>query len=296
MAEKKTVKTIHVALGCVFTKIQARDIESKIASNSGNYYQVLLAKRRERQLPEIDNMWELPGGKVEQNELPMHTVERELLEETGYRVRAISPLDIVYTFVRDYPEYKQETVISCFECELLSTDRVQTKPDRKIEDVRWFRLDEIEYFKTLVGSREFLFFLAKKHKIRIETTVKKTISHASFQVPLDAEKRKGREYIVNIQLDPDLTSYYLVTFRRGINRRNWRPMIEGFVDNDSMIKTAKKRVSTRFHHGYFLVDYDDDFPIINWIKEKGYPIQLENKKTPFQMTLPYLGPNQSSKE
>ena len=294
MTNKKEIRKIHVALGCVFRVAQSHNNRaSEIIENSTISYQVLLTLRRERQLAEIDNRWELPGGKVEENELPESAVEREIFEETGYQVKAITPIDIIYTFVRDYPDYKQETFISCYECELISPDRFVTRPDSKIGDVRWFSLNKIDYFRTLVGSREFLFFLARKNGIKIDA-IQKTISYALFQVPPKGdiskesiEKRRGREYVVNVQFEPDLSNYYLVTYHRGLHRRNWRPLIEEFFDNDLLIRKAKERVATRFQHGYHLIGYDDDFPIIEWIKKKGYPIQLSKpKQAPSQLILP----------
>jgi ADP-ribose pyrophosphatase YjhB (NUDIX family) len=36
--------------------------------------------------------WGLPGGWINRNEVPSHTVEREFYEETGLRVQAVRPL------------------------------------------------------------------------------------------------------------------------------------------------------------------------------------------------------------
>lgn len=41
------------------------------------------------------NIWLAPGGHVEANELPHKTAEREFWEETGVKVRAISPKDLM---------------------------------------------------------------------------------------------------------------------------------------------------------------------------------------------------------
>ncbi len=304
MTAKKEVRSIHVALGCVFREAHPSDKSRTSAKDEGISYQVLLALRRERELPEIDNMWELPGGKVEPNEMPEFTVERELLEETGYQVRAIAPLDIIYSVIRNYPDYRQETFISCYECKLVSSEKIDTKPDNKIGETRWFNLDQVDYFKTLVGSREFLFFLARKHGIKIDST-QKTLSYALFQVPpkgglikKSGETRRGREYVVNIQLEPDLSNYYLVTYRRGMWHRKWqKPNIEEFPDNDQMIQRTKERVRKRFYHGYNLIDYDNDFPIIEWIRSRGYPINLlKPQLPPSQLFLPTVFIHKQSDE
>jgi ADP-ribose pyrophosphatase len=43
------------------------------------------------------DLWELPAGTLEPNELPASCAARELIEETGYRADAITPLGSFYT-------------------------------------------------------------------------------------------------------------------------------------------------------------------------------------------------------
>ena len=47
--------------------------------------EILFAKRNEPETPEIHNMWEFPGGKIEFGEDPEEAVVREVAEETGVR-------------------------------------------------------------------------------------------------------------------------------------------------------------------------------------------------------------------
>jgi 8-oxo-dGTP pyrophosphatase MutT (NUDIX family) len=51
----------------------------------------VLMSWRHRFVPDVWN-WELPGGLLDENEEPIDTAAREVLEETGYRVRIIEHL------------------------------------------------------------------------------------------------------------------------------------------------------------------------------------------------------------
>lgn len=44
-----------------------------------------------------DELWELPAGTLEVNELPINTAYRELIEETGYQAAKIEPLCDFFT-------------------------------------------------------------------------------------------------------------------------------------------------------------------------------------------------------
>jgi 8-oxo-dGTP pyrophosphatase MutT (NUDIX family) len=51
----------------------------------------VLMSWRHRFVPDVWN-WELPGGLLDENEEPIDTAAREVLEETGYRVRNLEHL------------------------------------------------------------------------------------------------------------------------------------------------------------------------------------------------------------
>lgn len=99
---------------------------------------VLLQKR-------VDNdLWSLPGGKMEPGEDIEHTIIREVLEETGYNVN-VSKLIGVYTDPKCIIAYSDGEVRQqfslCFKCDIVSGE---IKVSSESKEVRFFSLDDIE--------------------------------------------------------------------------------------------------------------------------------------------------------
>lgn len=138
MAERKTVeKQITVFVGCVVK----------------NGY-VLLIQRTEEECPEAHMKWELPGGKVDFNETPQESVEREFFEETGVRIKAKSLLPRVQVSYWQYPWGRQQTLVFCFTC-----DFVNSSPflgDHHVEKIAWTPVNEVDKLQTIPGTKEFI--------------------------------------------------------------------------------------------------------------------------------------------
>jgi 8-oxo-dGTP diphosphatase len=70
---------------------------------------VLIAKRKPEK--SLGGYWEFPGGKVEQNEDPIDSLKRELLEELGLEISNI------YYFGQNIHEYETFSIeLIAFEC------------------------------------------------------------------------------------------------------------------------------------------------------------------------------------
>jgi 8-oxo-dGTP diphosphatase len=76
----------------------------------------LLVVRRGREPSR--GLWSLPGGRIEPGETAAQALEREVLEETGLRVRAGEPLGRVRIPAADNQVY----AVTDLRCELLSPD------------------------------------------------------------------------------------------------------------------------------------------------------------------------------
>lgn len=100
---------------------------------------ILLSQREEG--GHLPLYWELPGGKVEEDEDPSSTLQRELQEELGVAVDIIEPFLFAY---HEYPECDDGILLLIYRCQLLQD------PPRAIgcRAVGWFAPEELEHLKT----------------------------------------------------------------------------------------------------------------------------------------------------
>ncbi len=108
-----------VAVGAVIARSDAR----------------VICVRRGR--PPLAGSWSLPGGRVEAGETLEHAVVREVLEETGLRVRVRAPLGVV-RIAREGFRYE----IHEFLCSLEAQDE-QAQAGDDASDVCWATLEEL---------------------------------------------------------------------------------------------------------------------------------------------------------
>jgi hypothetical protein len=82
-----------------------------------------------------------------------------------------------------------------------------------------------------------------------------------------AETRLGRKYTLIIQSDE--TAHYLTIYRSGKERA---PTIHAnlFTSFHDLLVDARQKIMRRFHHGYTLTWWDEEFPFMDWIAEQGY--------------------------
>jgi len=104
--------------------------------------------------------WELPAGGMEAGETALETARREMLEETGYRIRAE---ELVYTF---YPNNGIANMI--FHVVHCKTGELAGDFDRnEISAVRWFDKDEIREMidkRTLADGPSLIALFIKELK------------------------------------------------------------------------------------------------------------------------------------
>jgi mutator protein MutT len=110
---------------------------------------VMIVKRKKKEitLTKKELIWVFPGGRLEKGETREERVVKEVLDETGYKVK---PLKLIH--LRIHPETLK--IIAYFLCELEEEDPVQEiKEKEEIEEVRWVNPEELKnYFNTEINS------------------------------------------------------------------------------------------------------------------------------------------------
>jgi 8-oxo-dGTP diphosphatase len=100
--------------------------------------------------------WDLPGGFLEEGELPLDGLRREFLEETGLHVE---PVEWVGAFVDPYDDH----------CVLgltwIVTGEGEPVPADDVEELAWFGPDEIPPDMAFASQNEILRAWAEQHGV-----------------------------------------------------------------------------------------------------------------------------------
>lgn len=107
--------------------------------------EVLIIKRKNPEKTKTDKIltWVFPGGKQEEGETRQQSVEKEVLVETGYKVRAIREIHL-----RVHPD--SALMMAYHLCELENEEPVQPIEETdEVEEVKWVKPEELnKYFTT----------------------------------------------------------------------------------------------------------------------------------------------------
>lgn len=116
---------------------------------------VLFLKRASKDHGHFDNLWALPGGKIEAGEHISNAAEREANEETGLNVKFKKLKAFVSEFVLEKNESKSDTHALLYICEM-KVGNGKAKSSKEGE-LKWFSFTEIEKEKKNIIPSDYYF-------------------------------------------------------------------------------------------------------------------------------------------
>lgn len=123
-----------------------------VRNSDGKFF---LQKRLDPLIPEADEKWEFPGGRIEFGENPEETARREFREEVGCEIKVKRLIPLIQSSVWSRIDNKeQQAIIICYEAEIVSG--VPSAQDRKVAEVGWFSRDELKSLDILQGINKFI--------------------------------------------------------------------------------------------------------------------------------------------
>lgn len=230
---------------------------------------ILLNKRIEKELTNIHEMWELPGGKIENNETPENAVVREILEETGYFTKVVDLVPFHFNIQRQITNSKLEITLNCFICELATTDSVERQISPKVGDIKWVDLSELEFLQIIAGSREFIYWSLKNHyKVELLKLKNPEFGFIYFE-NIDEKNNHFKKYQITILFSPqasDESELYCLSSHYGKIDKKEQTINEYFPNEFLLHKALLNKINNRINHGYYIVHFDN-FPLKDWIEE-----------------------------
>lgn len=265
---KYEVKNIEVAIGCV------------IHDNS-----ILMNKRLEKEILNIHEMWELPGGKIENSETAENAVEREIFEETGYQVEVITPIPFHFNIERKINNTKINVIVNCFVCKLRTVNRCSPRLELKVGEIKWIPFTELEFLQIIAGSREFIYWTLKHFcSINFNNLHNPEFAYIYFE-NINPIKNHFKKYQITIQFTPTESAekLYCLSCQYGKIYKKEKTINEYFKDEFSLNIELLRMVNERINHGYNIIQYDN-FPLKDWINNHQ---QYIKKSKLIQQQLPF---------
>lgn len=127
-------KTVEVAVGVI------------IRNNK-----ILLTQRNAPHDKSIHLCWQLPGGAVEKGETLQEACLREVLEETGFKVKLTS----AEPYTLSHPYRGKIYILNGFRAEIVS-GTISTITDEETADAKWYSLHQIVKLRTLEDTLELV--------------------------------------------------------------------------------------------------------------------------------------------
>ena len=158
-------KSIIKYMDAVMSESTEKGIETKVVvvsraliqNDDGKY---LFLKRSKNE--SYNDLWEIPGGKLDSFESLQEHLSREVLEETGLLINITTPSHYVHSFIPKDGRYKGVTFLNLISSATIKAGKIRLSPEH--DEYKWVSEDEIFDYPIvgyLVESLTAL-FLAKK--------------------------------------------------------------------------------------------------------------------------------------
>lgn len=123
-------------------------------------HEFLLCQRYDPDVPEANMKWDLPGGMNEFGESLEDTVKREILEETGLKVKTPQLLPKSISRTWRHKMFSLHVVVLCYYCSLIG-GRIHLG-DHKIHDLVWVSRPALAKYDFLPTTQCFIDMVINK--------------------------------------------------------------------------------------------------------------------------------------
>lgn len=236
---------------------------------------ILLLKRKSSPVPEYDNKWELPGGKIEIGESFEDGIEREVLEETNLKVKCeyILPFSFSKSFIQASHDIHVNVI--CGKCQISTQLNIN---ENLIENIKWFDIQDIDFKKIIPGSKEFLVWELRDSEVFNQLPQSARLYEIKMEM-IDNETNKFKNYFLAIYFDPHSKDKFLVERYYGRIGKTKRKVIDYFSRMNEALEFSQKIINKRKSHGYSITFIQDNHPLYSWIIGKNVP-QSDNSQLP----------------
>jgi 8-oxo-dGTP diphosphatase len=226
--------------------------------------QVLLVRRSEPDQRDIDDLWELPGGKIEPGERPEDAAVRELVEETGHSASVGAQLPLEYHVRRVYSDFELTVSIVCFLCQSLGTSAPAAHTS-KVSAQKWVSIADLDWQEVLPGSRDFVLWIADRLALEANSLKELIKFHYIVLHSIDTSENRKRFYEITLRISPETHKYLLAQYwgRSGARRLKYRLRECSTAEEAYALIAAICR--TRFAHNYKITSVDPRFPMRQWL-------------------------------
>ncbi len=231
------------------------------------YLNILLNKRVKEEIVNINEMWELPGGKVEEGESFEQAIIREIFEETNCIV--CNPQEIPFSYsIKRKTENSQFIVnLHCFICELVSKGNSQFSNEKKVGEIQWLNIEKLNFLDIIAGSREFISWsLDKKFNLSLNIPNSSNFSYIKFE---NVDRIRHRKfYEIQIQFFPEKiteNSSYEIFYKWGKIGGKINFVNKVYSDEFALHQEMKKKCTDRINHNYKISSHNTNFPLKDWL-------------------------------